>query len=163
MAGNKIQPHLDEIKRLYFAEGIPLQEIGERFGVTKQAVHHALTTAEGRLRGRRPRVFRFDTSEIKRLYVEEMLTQKEISQKTGLTVGRVSEALRFENVKLRSLPKQRWLFEYDGLEIGDSIVTAKPNIKGIWYSVFYQRAQKVGIRVSVRTVDNHKVRVTRIG
>jgi hypothetical protein len=48
------------------------------------------------------------------------------------------------------------------MQVGDSIEMPRPKSKGIWQSQFYDRAGRVGIRSSVRTIDDDAVSTTRI-
>lgn len=163
MPNSKLGSHIDEIKRLYFSEGISLRAIGERFGVSRQAVHQVLGKEEGPLRGRRPQTSHIDTAAIKRMYVEHDFTAAEISERTGLSPWQVKIALKRENVPSRRHgPRYRTLTGYDHLQIGGSIMEPRPTRKGKWHGKFYERAKAAGIRVSVQTIDENTVRVTRV-
>jgi hypothetical protein len=152
-----------QIQALYLEEGWTLRQIAEHFNITLQAVHYRLKTAghSARSRGPRPREYACDPAEAKRLYVEELQPMKKIAAELKVPLGHVVDALDRAGVERRR-GAPRIYHQLGELGVGDALVVAKPTCKGKWHSIFYDRARSVGIKLSVRSLGDLGVRLTRV-
>jgi IS30 family transposase len=82
-----------EMKRLYLDEGLTLREVGERMGVTRQAVHFRLKRAGVMMRGNYTHSQTFERELLYRLYVTEGHSTGEVAAKLGVTAHHVTKQL----------------------------------------------------------------------
>src|SRR5438132_13477696 len=82
-----IQPKTDtaELRRLYEDEGLTLQQVGDRIGLTRQAVHIRLSKAGVKMRPHGLPPIRLERDLLYRLYVVEGLTFAQTCAKLGVT------------------------------------------------------------------------------
>jgi DNA-binding CsgD family transcriptional regulator len=94
----------EEIIRAYLGEGLPLQEIGVRFGFHRETVAKILEKAGVRKRASRTTgdLLKQRDGEIIRLYVEERLSLREIVARCGLSVSGIRSILERAGVQARS-------------------------------------------------------------
>jgi len=98
------------------------------------------------------------------LYVEEDKPIQEIAKILHLWAAPVSESLHEQGVTIKRGGQRSIVFpELREMKIGDSLNL--PQVGGTKrnkYSRYYIMAKKAGIKVSVRVIDNGKVRVSRV-
>lgn len=88
MRGNL--PNDDELQRLYETERLSMQQIGKRFGVTRQRVHRRLKDAG--VRSRFP-IF-IDQKTLGHLYIERGLPKEKVAKLLDVDVGIVNRELK---------------------------------------------------------------------
>jgi predicted DNA-binding protein YlxM (UPF0122 family) len=150
-----------EIIELYVNHELSSSEIGRRFGLTRQAVCARLKTAgvAARPGGSRPPVF--EKEFLEKVYVHDRLTVAEVADKLNTTNAIILRAMKIHGIKRRSPGTVKYL-QLRELEIGVSVDLPKLLTRPRPHTQFYQMATKIGIRVSVRSIDKKTFRVTRI-
>ena len=148
-----------EILKLYQIKGMSAKEIARHFGVTRQAVDYHIKKAGIAIIDRRLAAQLPDAKLIEKLYVVDGLFIREIAERLNETSDRIRRAMRENGIPSRRRGGQPKYPQLRHLAIGESIrlpkETKHPHIG------FYLKAKKAGIRVSVRTVDERTVKVTR--
>ena len=154
---------LQELIRLYNVRKMTLETIGEQFGISRQAVHNRLKRAGVQLRPRSKRVSKIDGPLLYELYVGQKLSLAEIGKRVGL-----------KSVTIRSLLVKHGLTTGPGWEcqikypqirkfaIGEYLELPRPMTRYKFYGNYYSMAKVAGIRVSIRSIGNETVRVTRV-
>ncbi len=152
-----------EQQRLYENEHLTLKEIAARFNVSKQAVHYRLKAVgvEFRSTGRTRALIDRETLEL--LYVKKWLNAREIADHLGCKIGIVYRDLEHHGIDRRVSGNSSLKYpQLRELNIGESIEVPRPQTKWKYQSYFYPMAKTIGIRVSVRTIDEETVRLTRV-
>lgn len=86
---------LEEARRLYFDEDWTLQQIADRFKVSRQAVHQKLTLAGYDLKVRMKERFpTLDPGTLRELYINQNMTANAVAAKLNTTGHYVSKSLR---------------------------------------------------------------------
>ena len=159
----------EEIIQMYVGAGLTLREIGEKIGFSRQTVCNILQEAGVRAaqKGKKPQRERTTENDgaILRLYVDEDRPVREISKLLNLSVNAVSESLREHGVMIKRGGMRTIVFpELRNLNIGESLELPRviSNSKQT-YVRYYEMAKSAGIKVSVRSIGEEKVRVTRKG
>jgi transposase len=167
---NKLDPAiLAETRRLYVDEGLSLGKIGERFGISPQAVQERLKTLGVRRRGikeRHPVVELVDYDLIHRLYVIDGLNCAEVGAKLGMTTKHALAQLKRHGIERR---KSGWtkptvldrdllykLYVVDGLYIRE----LKDKF-GVGQGVIYNNLRRYGIYYARPRLRQHAVRIER--
>lgn len=164
-----------EFERLYLEEKLTLQEIGERFGVSRQAVHDALTRRGVTMRPRSvPRTptmaevvkERIDVGELVRRYTVERRPVYKLAEDLGISLVLIRQILVSEGIEIR--PRgypgcQRPLRKtpFDSLSVGESIVIDDPTLK-LPYTRLYELGKKRNMRLSIRNIAPNRFRITRV-
>ncbi|CAN5513752.1 hypothetical protein BH10ACI1_BH10ACI1_28610 [soil metagenome] len=152
---------LKEMKRLYDVEGWTLQQIGDKFGLTRQAVQNRFSRAGFRQRPRKPPSKTFDREILVRLYIDEMLTLGETAKYLKSTYNTVKREMKKNGIELREHGfSQRKYREIEKLEIGESIEIIFPE-SNVPYSSFHGKAKKLGIKISVKQLNEVTFQIYR--
>lgn len=153
---------LKEMQRLYEVEELRLREIGERFGVSWQAIHERLVRAKIPLRPK-SLVKRFlDRETLVELYINEDLSVFKTAKRLKTYYKKVlNELKRHEIIKQRRGYSRRKYTELNQLEIGENVIIQRPSIKKPHLGL-YSKAKRIGIRVSIKSVNNETMQVKRI-
>lgn len=91
-----------EMIRLHYEENLTLREIGEMFGITRQAVHSRIKGETLRKESGVYKKKNQETELIAKLYVEEGKSMSEIGKEVGMSAQGISYRLRKFGVKIRS-------------------------------------------------------------
>ena len=158
----KIACDLQELKDLYLIENLTLQQIGDKFGVSRQAVHWRLRLAGVKLRPRGEKPLDINRENLFDLYVNQKILPSKIAEMFGLSYKSIRGYLLKHNITMHQ-PGSFYIKypQIREMKIGKSLEFPKP-AKRQFYGDFYLMAKTGGIRVSVQTIDDKTVRVTRI-
>jgi hypothetical protein len=155
--------------RLYVDAGLTLQEIAVLYGVTRQAVNDRLARAGVQIRtNRRPPLPPLDEGqdEVVRLYLDETVPVYLLAQRFRVTYKEIRRRLLSQGIELRENGRPRKYPELCDLKLNETIVLAKPASKGRhrynWHETFYKAARGLGVRFSVKSIDDLTVSVTRV-
>jgi transposase len=152
-----------ELRRLYEIEGLTLQQIADRFGVSRQAVHERLKRNGFNPRSRgTPK--QLDRELVIDLYVKQSLPVLKIAKMLKVTDRTVSRALIRYGVAIRPKGRQP-LDEYQPfrtLALNESIVAPLPKKKQPYVSL-YAVCAHAGIRIKVKKQGGGLWKVTRVG
>jgi hypothetical protein len=100
---------------------------------------------------------------LRRLYVRQKLTLKETAAKLGTSRYTIRRALRDLGIPSRpggyTIPAK--VLRMKALQVGEYLTLTKRTSKNK-YNYFYQTGQRLGIRLSVKSVDESCVRVRRV-
>lgn len=143
-----------------YRDGFTLKQIGERFGLSKQAVDSRFKRL-GIERRRLKRKYEVDKKTLEKLYLSDKLSLKKIAEKFGISYTTVERALKFYKI-----PKRRWAKKtgkyqefLNGLEIGEKAViavTAKnPHV------VMHKAAKINEKKISMRKIQGNQFEITR--
>lgn len=154
----------DEMRRLYEVEQLTLKAIGERFGLTSTAIYYRLRTRGVTFRGKGSRspAEALNKNNLTRMYVNEKKSGMQIAREIGRSGGTVYKMLRAHGIERRK--PAEWMTkhpELGQLKIGESLLLPRPKRRKFQH-YFYIMAKPYGIRVSVRTIDEKSVRITRV-
>jgi hypothetical protein len=151
-----------QLIELYKKQKLTLQQIAERVGATKQAIHHRFVNAGVKLRPRSaPRVRNFDENYFRDLLINEGLSVKHAAKKVGLSIGfawQVAHGLGISGCKYRC----RKIPALNAIEVGESTIVPRSHSLSRDYFRFYRFGSKLGIKLSIETVDAATIRVTRV-
>lgn len=158
------QSEIEEIRKLYEDEKLSLQAIASRFGLTKQGIHYRLKSSGVQFRKRGGSTV--DPSDVERLtqmYVDEKKTGKEIGLEIGVSATTVFKRLaRYGIDRRRPADWKRKHPELAGLEVGESLIVPRPKRRTKYQHYYYFMGKSLGIRISVKTLDDSHVRLTRV-
>ncbi len=151
-----------EMQRLYEVEQLTVRQIADHFGVSWQAIHERLVRAGVPLRQKSP-VKRFlERETLIDLYTINNLTIGEIAQRLKTNYEKVSEELDRHGIKKRSKGYfNRRYTELELLKCGENVVIKRPTVANPYVNL-YHKAKKLGIRISIRSVDNETFQIKRI-
>ena len=158
----KIPCDLQELKDLYLIGNLTLQQIGDKIGVSKQTIHERLRMAGVQLRPRSVRPLDITRETLIDLYVNQKIPPSKIGEMFGLSDGGIRGYLLKHNIPMH--PPGAFYIKYPQIremKIGESLEFPKP-AKRQFYGDFYSMAKNAGIRVSVQSIDDKTVRVTRV-
>jgi hypothetical protein len=151
-------PSDSELKHLYVDEQMSLSAIAERFGTSRQAVHHRLVKAGVEMRPIKKTV---DPDKLRSLLIDDGLSFAEAATRLGVSVPIVSKTANAvgvsrKNYRCLSMP------DFNTLKVGETL--SFPRTKSIWhdYLRFYDLASKLGIKLSVESLDDSTIRVRRV-
>lgn len=146
---------------MYVTDRVTLIQIAEKVGVSRPTVSTILKDA-GVTVGKKARKATGYESDILRLYVTEDNPVNEIAKLLSLSERALSELLRSNGVKIKRGGMRTIIHtELRLLELGESIELPMVGLKRRHtYLRFYSMARSASIRVSVRVIDESKVKVT---
>jgi hypothetical protein len=160
-----LRPLTNEWKLLY-ESGLSLNAIGDRYGVTKQAVHDRLKRAGVEIRSKKQaQALRFIPIErdiLDALYVEKRMSIAAVAERLGVSCDQVKRSMRTHGIKARRSGHWRKYTLIDTMKVGEAHDFPRPQSKGTWHANFYQAAKIRGMRVRVRIVDESTVKVMRV-
>lgn len=160
----------NEMRRLYEVEEWTLEEIGDKFCVSRQAVHNRLARAGMKLRPPVRPVRSVPKQTLERLYTDERLKIKVIAERLQVCEPIIKRELERHKIKKRLRPtsrktsknnNERKYPEFYNLKIGDGF-DLEPPPKMNAYSMMHCRAFVIGIKVSVKKTGKGMYRVTRL-
>jgi DNA-binding Lrp family transcriptional regulator len=149
-------------KYLYEVEGLSVSEVGERLGVSRQAIHDRLVRAGVKRRPPSSSFKMIDRETLCRLYVTERLPVYRVAEALNLAFTTVARELLRHGIGRRPRAfERRKRSAMDHLNIGESALIECPVVPKPHASL-YSLASVRKIRISIRRVDRERVRVTRI-
>jgi predicted DNA-binding protein YlxM (UPF0122 family) len=153
---------LKEMQRLYEDEELRLREIAERFGVSWQAIHERLVRAKIPLRPKSA-VKRFlDRETLIELYINENLTIAQTAHKLKIGYKKVSDEIKRHGIVKR--PRRYFSRKYTELNLlnnGQNVIIPRPSVKNPYLSL-YGKAKRIGIQISIKSVNNETFQIKRI-
>lgn len=151
-----------ELEHLYLNEQLPLAEIASRLGVSKQGVHYRLVRAGVKMRPRsRKHESRIDLDKLRHLLLDRGLSLPMAAAELGVSryaVVAAANSLGIHSKKYRC----RVIPALNTLKVGASITFRRRNAITDDCRRFYGFAQKLGIKLSIKIVDDLSISVTRI-
>lgn len=153
---------LKEMRRLYEVEKLTLREIADRFGVSWQAIHERFVRAGVPLRPKNPVRYFLDRETLVKLYIDENLTIGEIVKQLKTSYEKVSKEFERHGIEKRSSGYLKRKYpELHLLRIGEGAIIKRPLATNP-YGRIYSKAQKIGIRISIKSLDNETFQIIRI-
>jgi predicted DNA-binding protein YlxM (UPF0122 family) len=150
---------LSQILKLY-NKGTSASNIAGNFGVTRQAISSRLKSAAVPTRAIQPWAVLPKRELIEQLYLHEERTLHEVAKQLAVSYYCLIRAMDKYNIERRSKGNRTKFPELRNLRIGDSIdvpfATKHPHRR------YNHMAKYVGIKVTVRKIDEHIVTVTRV-
>jgi predicted DNA-binding protein YlxM (UPF0122 family) len=154
---------LKQMQRLYEEEQLSLREIAAFFGVSWQAIHDRLVRAGVPLRQKSPIKRHLEQDALVKLYTNENLTIGQTAKRLKTNFTKVSEELDRHGIKKRSSGYYRRKYsEIYLLGIGENAVMKRPSVKQS-HGAIYAIAWRIGIRISIKSVDKETFQIKRIG
>lgn len=142
-----------------YRNGLLLQTIGERYGISKQGVQQRLARFGITAKDRPLKYAPIDRERLADLYARNISFEK-IADELGTNADKITKALRFYKIPKRKRVKAGPRADiFRTLGIGDKYVETL-NCKQP-YVLAYMSAKKVGIKVSTRRLGD-KLEITRI-
>ena len=151
-----------ELEQMYVQDGLSLQQIATRFGVSKQAIHFRLTRAAVKLRPRNPeRDYQIDMARLRTLLLDEGISIKNAALQFGVPIRVAAKAAKrlsvtYKKYRCRALPA------LNTIKVGQSLTFPKTGNPRRDYFRFYYFAACLDITLRVKTIDKKTVRVTRV-
>ena len=138
--------------------GMTLEQVGERFGLTRQGVRHRFIKA-GVIR-RRPEPI--DKKRLETFYSVERLPIPKIAAVFSVSIGKIQRALKSYEIPRRP-PLKKGGIQVDflrSLKIGKtSVIKWRSDEK---YAHLHQAAKQIGIKISARSLGDGEYAVTRL-
>ena len=153
----------DETKQMVelYKRGLNLREIGEHYGITRQAVYLRFKLA-GIKYYRQFAYLKIDKNLLTKLYSDEKRTIADIAEIFSVNIELIEMALKkYEIPKRRSLTKGGYAVDFlSALKQGEEGVI---KLRGKFTNHLHSSAKRIGIRISVKSTgaDNEHL-VTRI-
>lgn len=147
----------EEMAKLYDG-GMTLEQIGERFGLTRQGVRHRFMKAG--ITRRRPKSIDRDRLDV--LYSKDRLPINEIADLFSASIGRIRRALKIYEIPRRA-PLKKGGIQVDflrSLAIGKTgVIKWRSDEK---YAHLHTAAKQVGIKISTKSLGKGEYAVTRL-
>ena len=151
-----------ELIRLYTDEDLTLQQIADKFSISRQTVYERLRKAGIKFRPRSRRTLNISGPELYDLYVTKQMTPAKIGKKLGRGKENIRQYLLKHKVPMRGRGESFVKYpQIQEMKPGESIELPKPARKNP-YTDYYLMAKKAGIRVSMQTIDSETLRLTRV-
>lgn len=155
------KPDTREMAKLYLEDGLSYRQIGEIYGIIRQAVHQRFVRAgiERRLLKHQ----KIDKQSLERLYLVERISLHKIAERLQVGLKVIKAALKFHKIPKRSPVKFGGIYAdfLRSLKIGKS-KKIKLDIKNP-HSRLHRSAGAIGINISMRSLGReNKFEVTRI-
>jgi IS30 family transposase len=144
-----------------YKRGWSVKQIAAHFDKYPEAIYNALARGGIELRYLKLVQRELDYEELKRLYVDEQRPVKTICKILRVTRNKLENELIRHGIPIRAHKRQIKHPQLASLEIGQAAVfprTGKLN----YHKPFYDDARKLGIQVTIQTVDRDSVRVVRV-
>lgn len=152
---------LNEMRRLYDEERWDLRQIAAHYRISWQAVHERFMKNNVPLRpkGRTRKVL--DRETLVRLYVEEGLSMQETAVRLEVCLVKLESEFKRHKIEKRSgaFFKRKYPELYQ-LKIGEQISIPRPSVTNPYRSL-YQKANRTGIKISIKTINQAAMRITR--
>lgn len=162
---NKIEraEKLAKMRYLYDEQGWTLEEIGEYYGITRQAVHDRFHRAGIKMRAASPRIQSLDRARLVELYEKNPLPLARISDALNTSVYKINQELDRYGIKRRvRQPARKKYATLRQLRIGESRMVEKPEKIKNFYRNLHSKAHSIGIKISVKKVGENSFQVSRI-
>ena len=146
-----------EMAELYNG-GMTLEQVGKRFGMTRQGVRHRFMIAD--IIRRHPK--NIDKDRLEALYSKERLPIFKIAADFSVSENKIRKALKSYEIPRRK-PLKLGGYKVDilrSLKIGEKRLIKWHNNKE--YARLYTPAKLLGMKVSIRSRGNGKFEVTRL-
>ena len=156
------QKKLAEMRRLYEKDELTLRQIADRFGITRQAVHQRLTRAGVNMRPRSTRRMTLERDLLYDLYVVGGKTIVEVAAAFGVSMSKILTELKRYGIGRRKSGPAPW--KYVGvynLKLQESVIVPRPT-SAHPHQNLYSTAKRIGIKITVRKVDESRMLVTRV-
>ena len=145
-----------------YRAGATLQQIGERYGISRQTVQQRLASLGVKAGDRPIKQKPIERERLENLYAQQKLPVKGIAKAFGVDVQTIKKALTYHHIperkRTRTGSHRREFLK--GMKVGDrkeiSFSIKRP------YKLIYTPAKKLGIRVSMRFIGDDRYEVTRI-
>jgi predicted DNA-binding protein YlxM (UPF0122 family) len=154
---------LNEMRHLYFEKDWTLDQLAAHYNVTKQAVFDKFNRNGIKLqRKKRKPIKTVDRERLSELYEKENLPLLEVAARLGVSYRTVIKELKRHGIKARWRGElQRKYPAMNKLKIGEKIIAPRPSVQQP-HSSFYYLARVAEIKISVKTLDNETLQITRI-
>lgn len=145
-----------KMKTLY-ESGFSLEEVGNEFGMTRQAVRDRFMKAGIERR----QLESVDKDHLERLYSVERTSLRKIAVFFGVSTGKIERALKFYKIPKRvSLKTGGYIVDFlRTLEVGDRKILEWKNND---YPHIHKFAKNLGMRISLRARGDNNYEVTKI-
>lgn len=153
---------LNEMRKLYEVEKRTLKEIGRNFGVSAQTVSNRLAKAGVPKRPKTSRKIILDREVLHKLYVNEKLPVKKVARLLKTYGHKVSDELKRHGIEKRSIGYNRR--KYPGLyqlKIDEQMTIPLPLVTKP-HKNLHQKAERIGIRISIERIGDKTLQITRI-
>lgn len=140
-------------------EGWTLEEIGEKFGLTRQGVRYRLTRHLRKLAPIKHQ--EIDRAKLIKLSVDQNLSDEKVAKLLKTSTYVVGRALRYHNIPA---PQRRKKGGYI-IDFLRSLEINKPKpfkLRTGKYPFIYDNAKRIGIKISVKTVFQGEYLITRV-
>lgn len=151
----------EEMAKL-FEGGMTLQQIGDRYGISRQRVQQRFKEAGLAQLARPPKYTLIDKDRLENLYAEELLTIARISEMFGVKSHLIHQALNFHKIPKRGSinTNGKYIDRLRELKIGERTVIDCPAKKP--HVVLHKSAKLAGGKISMRKLGSGRFQVTRI-
>ncbi len=149
-----------EMAELY-QNGMTLESVGKRFGLTRQGVRHRFRQA-GIERRSAAKYKNIDKNRLEKFYLRDQLPVGKIASLFKVADSVIYRALKFHHITKRdSIVKGGYIIKIlKNLTIGEK---KQIKLRSTVYSGIYSTAKRLGIKISVKTRGDRLYDITRIG
>ncbi len=143
----------------FYQNGMTLEEVGKKFGLTRQGVRHRFKQA-GIARRSKPKYINIDEDQLEKFYLEDKLPIDKIASFFNVSKTVIHHGLEFYKIPKRGRINNGG-YRVDSLrklKIGEK---KEIEIRSRIYSGIYSTAKRIGITVSVRS-QGGKFEITRL-
>lgn len=152
---------LNEMRRLYEVEKLTLHEVAGVFGLTRQAVYERLAKVGVGFRPRCPTKREIEREILVQLYINENLTVCETAKRLKTSPQKVSDEIKRHKITKRPRGYSRMKYtELNLLNIGEKVIIERPPIKKPLLGL-YEKAGRIGIRISIKSLDSETMQIKR--
>ena len=145
-----------------YENGLTLQEIGDRYGISRQRVQQRFKEAGLAHLARPPKYTLIDKDRLETLYAGERLAIAKIGEAFGVKSHLIHQALAFHKIPKRSSIKSdgKYVDQLRKLKIGERMEidcdAKKP------YVMLHKSAKCTGVKISLKKIESGKFQITRI-
>lgn len=158
-----------QMTRLYVDARLTLQEIASLYCIAHQTVRDRLIRSGVPIRSnRRPPTPPLDEcqDDMVRLYIDERVPVYLLANRFRVSQEEIRERLLRQGLELRPTGHPPKYMELRELKLGETIMLPKPIVggkgNGRWQEYIYGVARRLGVRFSVKSIDDVTIRVTRV-
>jgi predicted DNA-binding protein YlxM (UPF0122 family) len=155
---------LKEMRRLYLKKEWTLQQIADYYNVSKTTVYNRFTKNGITLqrKRRRPEKKILDRKVLTKLYEKEKLSILKVAARLEVSCPTVVKKLKRHGIEIRLQGDIKYKYPaIKKLELGEKLTVPRPPVKQP-HRTFYYHAETAGIKISVKTIDNETLQITRI-
>ncbi len=152
---------IQEMVELY-ENGMTLQEVGDRYGISRQRVQQKFKEAGLAHIKRPPKYTLIDKARLENLYAGERLAIAKIGEAFGVKSHLIHQALEFHKIPKRSSIKSdgKYVDQLRKLKIGERMEIVCDAKKP--YVMLHKSAKCTGVKISLKKIESGKFQVTRI-